>query len=142
MGGATVPELERELRRRLTRLVSGEEDLRSFQSWFVPTFWDESRLDPSAVRLAQQVELVISEYTSGAWTLDEAKEHLRGLLGVPVVEALWLDSGLTAQWVVAEHLVPWNTGTASRVILSSRVPQGPEAEDLEEVDIRYEAVHG
>ncbi len=68
-----MPEPESELRRRLTRLVNGEEDLRAFESWFVPTFWDESRLDPSAVQLAQRVELVIAEYTSSVLTLEEAK---------------------------------------------------------------------
>jgi hypothetical protein len=126
-----VSELGRELRRRLTRLVNGAEDLQAFQSWFVPTFWDESRLDPSAVQLAQQVELVISEYTSGVWTLDEAKELLHGLLGVPVVEAQWGDGDPFVPRVV--------TGTASTVIRSSRVPRGPEAEHLEPVDIRYAA---
>jgi hypothetical protein len=124
--------LERELRRHLTRLVNGEEDLRAFQSWFVPAFWDESHLDPSAVRLAQQTELAIAEYTSGVWTLDEAKQLLHGLLGVPVVEAQWGDP-------FVPRVV---TGTAATVIRTSRVPQGREADHLEPVDIRYAAALG
>jgi hypothetical protein len=129
-----MPELEQELRRRLTRLVNGEEDLRAFQSWFVPAFWDETRLDPSTVRLAQQVELAIAEYTSGAWTLDEAKDVLHALLGIPVVEAQWGGRSPFMPRIV--------TGTVAMVIRNSRVPQGPEAEHLEPVDIRYAAALG
>jgi hypothetical protein len=129
-----MAELEQELRGHLTSLVHGEEGLRAFQSWFVPAFWDETYLDPSAVRLARQVELAIAEYTSGVWTLDEVKDVLHGLLGSPVVEAKWWDENPFAPRVV--------TGTAAVVIRSSRVPQGPEAERLEPVRIRFAAALG
>jgi hypothetical protein len=129
-----MPELEQELRRHLTSLAHGEEGLRAFQSWFVPTFWDETHLDPSAVRLARQVELAIAEYTSGVWTLDEVKDVLHGLLGSPVVEAQWWDGNPFTPRVV--------TGTAAMIIRSSRVPQGPEAEHLVPVRIRYAAALG
>src|ERR1700683_958722 len=108
-----------ELRERVSGLVEVDESLRGFQAWFVPTFWDESNLDQSARRLAHEVELVISEYTSDAWTWDEARALLGALLGVPVVEAQW-GGGFP-------RLV---TGTTSTLIRRSRVPEGPEAADL------------
>jgi hypothetical protein len=131
-GGVTdVSALEAELRERLERLVNGDEPLRDFQAWFVPSFWDESDLSESTRRLADEVELVISEYTSGAWTWDEATKLLRGLLGAPVVEAQW-GGGFP-------RLV---TGTTSILIMRSRVPEGQEAVDLQPADIRYAAVRG
>lgn len=122
--------LEAELRERLVGLVEGGESLRDFQVWFVPTFWDEPDIDQSALRLAHEVELVISEFTSDAWTWDEATRLLRGLLGVPVVEAQW-GGGFP-------RLV---TGTTSTLIRRSRVPEGQEALDLRPADIRYAAAH-
>lgn len=123
--------LEAELRRRLAGLVEGDESLRDFHAWFVPTFWDESDIDQPARRLAHEVELVISEYTSDGWTWDEARALLRALLGVPVVEAQW---GGGFPRVV--------TGTTSTLIRRSRVPEGQEAADLQPADIRYAAASG
>jgi hypothetical protein len=126
-----VTELESELRERLARFIDGDEELAAFQDWFVPAFWEESDLDAPVKRLAHQVELVISEYTSGAWSLDEARGLLRGLLGTPVIEAQWRGG--------FPRLV---TGTTSRLIRSSRVPEGQEAGAPEPADIRYEVAHG
>jgi hypothetical protein len=130
-GGATVSELESELKERLTRFINGDGELEEFQDWFVPTFWDESDLDSTAVRLAHEVELVISEYTSGAWPLEEARALLGGLLGTPVVEAQW--------WGGFPRLV---TGTTSRLIRSSRVPEGQEASAPAPAGIRYAVARG
>jgi hypothetical protein len=126
-----VSALEAELRERLERLANGDEPLRDFQAWFVPSFWDAADLSESTLRLANQVELVISEYTSGAWTWDEATKLLRGLMGVPVVEARW-GGGFPRLM----------TGTTSVLIMRSRVPQGQEAVDLRPADIRYAAARG
>jgi hypothetical protein len=127
-----MPATESELRERLARLVAGEETLRGFQAWFVPAFWDEPPTAESpGQRLAHEVELVISEYTSGAWRLEEALDLLRGLLNVPIVEARW--SGGFPRVV---------TGTTSRLIRRSRTPAGPEAEGLQPAGIRYATGHG
>jgi hypothetical protein len=130
-GVADVSALEAELRERLERLANGDASVRDFQAWFVPTFWDESDMTESARVLGHQVELVISEYTSGAWTWDEATKLLRGLLGVPVVEAQW--GGGYPRLV---------TGTTSILISRSRVPEGQEAADLRPAEIRYAAARG
>ena len=64
-----MPATESELRERLARVVAGEESLRDFQTWFVPSFWEETPTTESPEhRLAHEVELVISEYTSGGWS--------------------------------------------------------------------------
>lgn len=123
--------LESELRERLTRFINEDDEVREFQDWFVPTFWDESDLDGSVIRLAHEVELVISEYTSGAWPLDETRALLRGLLGTPVIEAQW--------WGGFPRVV---TGTTSRLIRSSRVPEGREASAPEPAGIRYAVARG
>lgn len=127
-GGGNVSALEAQLRERLAGLVEGDESLRDFQAWFVPTFWDESDIDQFVLRLAHEAELVISEYSSDAWTWDEARRLLRGLLGIPVVEAQW-GGGFP-------RLV---TGTTSTLIRRSRVPEGQEAVDLRPADIRFAA---
>jgi len=131
IGDANVSELESELRFRLALVVAGSQALRDFQAWFVPVFWDEEGLDDSTRRLAHEAELVIAEYTSGAWTVDDARRLLRGLISTPVTEAEW---GGGFPRVV--------TGTTSRLIRRSRVPDGAEAVDLQPADIRFAAVSG
>lgn len=123
--------VESELRSRLARLVAGDESLRDFQDWFVPAFWDEPNPDSPVRHLADQVELVIAEYTSGGWTLDEARRLLRGLLSTPVEEARWAGG--------FPRIV---TGTTSRLIRRSRMPAGQEATGLQPADIRYAAECG
>lgn len=127
-----MPTAVAELRARLRRVVTGEESLRDFQAWFVPAFWDEDpTVDSPEQRLAHEIELVLSEYTSGGWTLDQARDLLRGLIGSPVIEARW--AGGFPRVV---------TGTTSRLIRRSRVPEGQEAADLQPADIRYAAAGG
>lgn len=127
-----MPASETVLREHLARVIAGEESLRDFQAWFVPAFWDEDPTTESREqRLAHQVELVISEYTSGGWTIDQMRSLLRGLLGTPVIEAQWAGG--------FPRLV---TGTTSRLIRRSRVPEGQEAADLQPAEIRYAATGG
>jgi hypothetical protein len=131
VGAVEMSAVESELRDRLGQLIKGQESLRVFQAWFVPAFWDDESLDLPLQRLAHEVELVISEHTSGAWSWSEAKALLQALLGFPVVEAEW---GGGFPRIV--------TGTTSKLIRRSRVPEGPEAFDLQPAGIRYEAAHG
>ena len=76
-GGGIMPDVQGELRDRLSRVIDGELTLAEFQDWFVPATWDKSQIFLPTARLIQETELVISEHTSNAWDWDAT----RGLLG-------------------------------------------------------------
>ena len=67
------------LRERLTDLLEGKVTLGEFDEWFAVHTWDDDDVALDARQLANRVELVLAEFTSGHRTWHETREDLEGL---------------------------------------------------------------
>jgi hypothetical protein len=69
-----------EIREQLARFLFGDISLGGFEDWFVPATWDAHKAgDPAAESLADEVEMNISEYTSGGLSFDQLRASLAGI---------------------------------------------------------------
>jgi hypothetical protein len=73
------------LRRRILDLLQGEISLLAFEDWFTESTWDEADVSLDALELSRRIELLLAEFTSGAWTWPEVREQLRDLACTAVV---------------------------------------------------------
>ena len=72
---------ELEIRRWLTRYLSGEISLREFEDWFVPVSWDVEKTENNfAIELAHTIELRLAEFSSGHRSEDDLQSSLRPLV--------------------------------------------------------------
>jgi hypothetical protein len=70
--------LAAQIRAQIARYLTGAITLNEFQEWFVPEAWVVEASSP-AYDLAQTIELLLAEYTSGHRTQDELREALGAL---------------------------------------------------------------
>lgn len=73
------------IRVQLDRYLNGRSTLDEFEDWFSPATWDEAALTPEARELAGEIELRLSEFTSGHWSVAELHDHLYRALGHVVI---------------------------------------------------------
>ncbi len=72
--------LDRQIREAVTQYIAGRLALRQFQEWFASHTWNiDSRAgaDDNLRRLANDVDLLLAEFSSGHWTEQELKDKLR-----------------------------------------------------------------
>ena len=62
------PVTELSLRLRLLTLLQDRISLVEFEDWFIDSTWDETHVSLDALELARNIELLLAEYTSGAWS--------------------------------------------------------------------------
>jgi hypothetical protein len=67
------------LRLHLQELLQGRVSLPDFEDWFIDSTWDETHISLDALELARKIELLIAEYTSGAWTWSELRSQMSDL---------------------------------------------------------------
>ena len=73
------PVTELSLRLRLLALLRDRISLVEFEDWFIDSTWDETHVSLDALELARNIELVLAEYTGGAWSWPELRDHLSDL---------------------------------------------------------------
>lgn len=73
------PVTELSLRLRLLTLLQDRISLVEFEDWFIDSTWDETHVSLDALELARNIELLLAEYTSGAWSWPELRDHLSDL---------------------------------------------------------------
>jgi hypothetical protein len=73
------PVTELALRLRLLRLLQERMSLVEFEDWFIDSTWDETHVSLDALELARNIELLLAEYTSGAWSWPELRSHFSDL---------------------------------------------------------------
>ncbi|OGK80281.1 MAG: hypothetical protein A2X52_06025 [Candidatus Rokubacteria bacterium GWC2_70_16] len=97
--------IEQELEELVARYVSGDVSLREFQERFVPRAWSiDAAESGGAAQLANEVELLLAEFSNGHWTEDELKAELgQRCLSVhaaqtrlDVAQAPWLQSSTSS----------------------------------------------
>ena len=70
--------LDLQIREQLIKYLASEISLREFQRWFVTATCDlEAVENVSAFKLASDIELLLSEYTSGHLSEEELRSELR-----------------------------------------------------------------
>jgi hypothetical protein len=104
------------LRERLTDLVEGETTLEEFDEWFAVNTWDDSNVSLDARQLANRVELVLAEFTSGHWVWPEVLSELERL--AQRMEVVWggapiRTTGATVSEVIRVELPERQSGGAS-----------------------------
>src|SRR5258708_113549 len=72
--------LERRVRQRLARFVTGQESLRKFNAWFIPATWDVDQAAASLRDLVYGVKARLDEYDDGYVTKDQLKQKLSLIL--------------------------------------------------------------
>ncbi|MFL5244896.1 MAG: hypothetical protein ACJ8FY_22570 [Gemmataceae bacterium] len=70
-------DLQVSIREKLANYLAGKISLSAFRSWFDPILWDVDETDENARQLAYGIELLLSEFDHGDWTVEELKERLR-----------------------------------------------------------------
>jgi hypothetical protein len=96
-----------QVRAELAKWVGGQVSLSEFEDWFVPATWD---IQGSAelVNLVNEIELRISEYSSGEFSKQELRDQMRKLLGdrpivtVQVIDLPPIRSGWSLPWQLQE----------------------------------------
>ena len=83
----------------LLSLLQERVSLVEFEDWFIDSTWDETLVSLDALELARNIELLLAEYTSGAWSWPELRSHLSDL--------------------AQEATVTWGTERVSRVTSGS-----------------------
>ena len=73
------PVTELSLRLRLLTLLQDRTSLVEFEDWFIDSTWDETHVSLDALELARNIELLLAEYTSSAWSWPELRDHLQTL---------------------------------------------------------------
>lgn len=107
------------LRERLTDLLESKVTLEEFDEWFALNTWEDSNVSLDARQLANRVELVLAEFTSGHWTWAETRLELEGL--THRIEAVWGGAAIMS------------TGTNVREVIRVAVPERRS----DEASIRY-----
>jgi hypothetical protein len=68
-----------EIRERVAKVLFGDTSLDEFEDWFVPATWDAHKAgDPEAESLTDEIEMNLSEYTSGQLAPEELRSRLAG----------------------------------------------------------------
>jgi len=97
--------IEQELDELVARYVSGDVLLREFQERFVPRAWSiDAAGSEGTARLANEVELLLAEFSNGHWTEDELKAELgqrclpvdAARIRLDVAQAPWLQSSTSS----------------------------------------------
>jgi hypothetical protein len=71
---------ERQIREAVMHYIAGGISLRQFQEWFAPHTWNiDSRAgaDDDLRRLANDVDLLLAEFSNGHWTEEELRSKLQ-----------------------------------------------------------------
>lgn len=80
-------DLELDIRERLGQYVQDETSLEEFESWFVPSSWNVHQAEDRGLQdLVYEIELRLSEFSSGHWTEQELKHLLSRIRERYVVE--------------------------------------------------------
>jgi len=67
------------IRERVAEMLFGDISLEQFEDWFVPATWDAHKSgDPEAESLADEIEINLSEYTSGQLSPEQLRSRLAG----------------------------------------------------------------
>ncbi len=117
-----------EIRVALARYLDGSVSLREFDRWFTRATW-EIVSDPVAEALADEIELRLSEYTSGHWTEEELRKIFRELQP-DWIRLPELTSGPTSGVMIVPMTMPqdsmWASPTApSPAISDTRLVTAP-----------------
>lgn len=70
------PSLEQEIRDAVLDYVSGAMPVRQFQEWFASRTWDVDA-DDDVLRLLNEIDLLLAEFSNGDWTESELKSNLQ-----------------------------------------------------------------
>lgn len=73
------PSLELQIRQAVTEYIAGRASLREFQEWFAPRTWDIGSMAQTGElpRLANEIDLLLAEFSNGHWTEQELKNKLQ-----------------------------------------------------------------
>jgi hypothetical protein len=75
------PSLEREIVAHLQDYLSGTIDLDQFKDWLIAATWPvEREVDPMAMSLAYEIQMVLADYPNEVSTESELRETLLALL--------------------------------------------------------------
>lgn len=91
------------LRERLTDLLEGKATLEEFDEWFAVNTWEDSNVSFDARQLANRVELVLAEFTSGHWTWSEALMELMRL--TQRMEVVWGDTPIRTTGATVSEVI-------------------------------------
>lgn len=70
--------LKNQIYKKIADYVLGKETLKDLENWLIPTTWDlRGEPDKKAVDLANEVVLLLMEYSNGHQTEEEVKKVLR-----------------------------------------------------------------
>ena len=68
-----------EIRERVANVLFGDASLEEFEDWFVPATWDAHKAgDPEAESLTDEIEMNLSEYSSGQLSPEQLRSRLAG----------------------------------------------------------------
>lgn len=103
-----------EIREQLARFLFGDATLERFEEWFVPETWDADKAgDAEAEDLTNEIDLAVSEYTSGHLSAEELRTRLADVAFPPFAENRLGDA---SPLPVAESYAVYATNAANAAV--------------------------